>query len=88
LLGHEQMGDEPTSHLQTDLATIVRAHSLLRTLNISSYSGSVDLWVSDRDATIRRIKADISDGKDQYRVDLTFSNFNGAVQIEQPATAP
>lgn len=84
LLGHEQAGDEPTSHLQTDLASITRAHSLLRTFNLSSYSGSVDLWVSDRDATIRRIKADISDGKHHYLLDLSFSNFNGAVQINQP----
>lgn len=84
LVGHEQVGDTPTSHLQTDFATIAHAHSLLRTANFSGYSGSVDLWVSDRDATIQRVKADLSDGKDHYLLDLTFSNFNGAVQIDQP----
>ncbi len=84
LVGHEQVGSTPTSHLQTDIATIARAHSLLRATNLSGYSGSVDLWVSDRDATIQRVKADLSDGTNHYLLDLTFSNFNGAVQIDQP----
>jgi hypothetical protein len=88
LIGSEQTGGIPTRHLQTDFATLTRAHSLLRTINLSGYSGSVDVWVSDRDATVQRIKADISDGKNEYKLDLTFSNFNGDIQINEPTVKP
>lgn len=87
LVGHEQVGGASTSHLQTDFATIARAHSLLRAANLSGYSGHVDLWISDRDDTIQRVKADLSNGKDHYLLDLTFSNFNGLIQIDAPPSS-
>jgi hypothetical protein len=84
LIGHEQINGTATTHLQTDPATIAAAHTLLRTVGVSSYTGTVDIWVSDSDATIQRIRADISDGKVEYKADLTFSNFNGVVTVEEP----
>lgn len=88
VIGHEQISNTPTTRLQTDFATIANAHSLLRTLNLSGYSGNVDLWVSDNDATIQRITADVSDGKGEYKLDLTFSDFNGPVNIQEPTIKP
>lgn len=85
IIGDEVVGSTVTTRLRTDFATVAKAHSLLLAVgDLSAYKGSVDVWVSKTDRTIRRLKADVSNGSTTYRVDVTFSNFNGDVKVAQP----